>query len=362
MATAKTKAVRISENTDKPVLSKAQKKFNSLIKQIETQKQLLQEWDVVIPQYQQRIISEYQPLYDSYNDYRVELVHLFDAAYSNKLFKKTDKAKLKDIISNLTFELIQEHGREELKDLYNQYNEVDFDSENQQADMEVGNIMKDMMAEMFDLEFDDDIDVSSPEKLQAALQEKLFEREAQKNERAQKRKKSAKQLAKEAEKKQEEQSVSKSIQAVFRQLAAALHPDRELDENERERKTKLMQRVNIAYGKRDLLELLALQLETEQIDTHQLSNIAEARLTHFNKVLQEQLNELEQEIAQRELPFKMQLNVPPFMTLLPKQLLKQANQQYKELQDEIERLKRNLQDFQDPKVLKAALKSYRTYY
>ncbi len=47
---------------------------------------------------------------------------------------------------------------------------------------------------------------------------------------------------------------------------AVLHPDREPDEAERVRKTELMQRVNEAYSKKDLLQLVALQLEIEQID------------------------------------------------------------------------------------------------
>ena len=65
------------------------------------------------------------------------------------------------------------------------------------------------------------------------------------------------------------QDASRSLRAVYRQLASALHPDREQDERERQRKTRLMQRVNVAYGKQDLLQLLTLQLEIEQIDhTH----------------------------------------------------------------------------------------------
>jgi hypothetical protein len=50
-------------------------------------------------------------------------------------------------------------------------------------------------------------------------------------------------------------------------LVAALHPDREPDEQERKRKTELMQRVNTSYGKKYLLLLLELQLEIEQTQT-----------------------------------------------------------------------------------------------
>ena len=50
--------------------------------------------------------------------------------------------------------------------------------------------------------------------------------------------------------------MSQSIREVYRKLAGALHPDRESDPQERERKTALMQRVNQAYAKNNLLQLL----------------------------------------------------------------------------------------------------------
>ena len=102
-------------------------------------------------------------------------------------------------------------------------------------------------------------------------------------------KKTKKQLEKEAHQQEEEALASKSVQEVYRKLVAALHPDREPDPDEQKRKTELMQRVNIAYGKKDLLLLLALQLEIEQIDPAHLNHIADSRLKYFNKILKEQL-------------------------------------------------------------------------
>ena len=49
---------------------------------------------------------------------------------------------------------------------------------------------------------------------------------------------------------------SQSVRDVYRKLVSALHPDREADGAERERKTALMQRANQAYERNDLLELL----------------------------------------------------------------------------------------------------------
>ncbi len=371
MTTSNQKAVRIVEKAEKTTLSQAQNKFNSLTKKIDAQKKLLQEWQDVVPQYQQRISGEYETLWDCYNNYRVELVHLLDAAYCDKQFKKTDKNKIQHIISDMTMELIEEHGKDELKELYNKYNETDFDSQDQQMNEVVGDLMKSMFQDMFDIEIADGVDVSSPEKFSAVLEEKLREKAEQQGLREKEdqqredekkrkpRKKSAKQLEKEAQQQQEEQNISKSIQAVFRQLAAALHPDREMDEAERERKTRTMQQVNVAYAKKDLLQLLSLQLELEQIDQNQINNIAEDRLKHFNIILQQQLDELQMEIEQYEMGFKMQHEMPPYFRLSPKQLLKKLDSDIKDIQLSIMRIQHELKKLQNPLALKAWLKTIR---
>jgi hypothetical protein len=108
---------------------------------------------------------------------------------------------------------------------------------------------------------------------------------------------------------QAERDASRSVQDIFRKLASALHPDRETDGMERKRKTALMQRVNRAYKRKDLLELLTLQIEIEQIDPDHLANAPEQRLKHFNAVLREQSRTLDAEIEQRIAPFRFFLGV-----------------------------------------------------
>lgn len=55
--------------------------------------------------------------------------------------------------------------------------------------------------------------------------------------------------------------VSKSVKESYRKLVSELHPDREFDEAEKERKTKLMQKVNAANLENDLSKLLRLEQE-----------------------------------------------------------------------------------------------------
>jgi hypothetical protein len=366
MKTPQQKVVHIQDKADKQVLSKVQKQFNTLIKKIDAHKKLLQEWQEIIPVYHSKVAGEYEDLWDEYNQYRVELVHLWDAAYGQKLFTKTDKNKLKHLIDSLTTELIFDHGMEELKDLNNKYSGRDFDSDSQKADEEAGEMMRSLFKEMTGIEIADDVDVSSPEKFEAALKAKIAEHQEQQTEQQRlaeekrsKRKKTAKQLEKEAKAKQEEQNISKSIQEVYRKLVGVLHPDREPDEAERERKTKIMQEVNIAYEKKDLLRLLELQLELEHIDQAHLNNIAEDRLKYFNKILQEQLKELQQEIEFIENGLKMQAGWSPFMYISPKKLLAKIEYDIQDMANDIARLKADIKTFQTPESLKSFLKSYK---
>ena len=363
MSASDCKAVRISNTSDKKVLSKGQKRFNSLIKKLETKKKLFQRWKELYPVYRQRVLTEYDSVYDEYNQYRAELVLLFDAAYPKKMFTKTDKGKLEHLICSISEELIS-YDMGDMKEMYNKYSEIDFDTANKEEHEEIGMAMKSMFEEMMGVEIDDDVDVSSPEKLKAALQEKLTEQEEQQQlveEKRRKRKKTAKQLAKEARIEQEEKNISKSIQEVYRKLAAVLHPDLETNAEEKERKTKLMQQVNVAYKEKDLLRLLELQLQLEHIDQEHLNGLAEEKIQYFNKILQSQLKELEEEICLFEYQAQAESGCMSFGHLKPEQLIKKLDEDIEDVKDDIARLKADIEEFRTNTKLKAFLKTYKIH-
>ena len=139
---------------------------------------------------------------------------------------------------------------------------------------------------------------------------------------------------------------------------ATLHPDREADPAERERKTELMKKVTVAYGNRDLLQLLELQLAVEQIDQGKLNNIAEDSLKHYNKVLRNQLDELREEVVLMEMQIANQLQVTPFEVLTPRRIARMLKEDIRMVQDEIARIQHDLQRFQDVQQLKQWLKGY----
>jgi hypothetical protein len=94
-----------------------------------------------------------------------------------------------------------------------------------------------------------------------------------------------------------------AIRTIFRQLASALHPDREPDEQERLRKTGLMSEVNAAYEKNDLTTLLRLQMQVSQVspkNTACSALMADDKLIAMSLLLKEQVAALEDDLAQLE--------------------------------------------------------------
>jgi len=361
MTNANNKIVHIKPKPQAKTLSAGQKQFNSLSKKIDRQKKLLLEWKETIPSYHQKVEQEYDPLVETLNQHQLQWIQLLDSFYDQPLFKKTDKAKIKHLIIDACEDLLAEMETDELKTLFNKYGDEDFDTIKQETDAAVGELMKGLAKEMLNVDLGDDVDLSSPEKFQAYLQEKLLEQSATQaqEQTPHQPKKTKKQLAKEARQQKEEALASKSVQEVYRKLVGVLHPDREPDEAERERKTELMQRVNTAYGKKDLLQLLELQLEIEQIDLAHLSQMADSRLKYFNKILKDQLAELDQEIFQIEEAFKLQLHMPYYVRLSPKELLINLAQDTRQVQDQITDIKQDLAYFENAATFKAWLKTYK---
>jgi hypothetical protein len=341
--------------TDKPKLSSAQRKFNNLIKKIEKQRQLLQFWQAALPRYQQRWHEEYEPLHKQCRALDTEFVRLLDEAGDHIKLAKADRQTLQAIICEVVTSLMDGENDDLMKVLYNKHSGGDFDAD-EQAENE---ILKQAMEQAYGIELEDDIDFDSPEALAEKLQEHWHNEQArehqEREERLSRHKKTARQL------RQEEQALqaSQSVREVYRKLASLLHPDRETDAGERERKTVLMQRVNQAYAERNLLDLLQLQLEAEQLDQSALNNLAEDRLAHYNQILTEQHSELSLEVSDIELAFSVQFNLEPFTTITPSNIEQKFQRPIHDLRFEILDIEEQLVALQDPKALKSWLKEQR---
>ncbi len=96
MTTTHVKTVRIATGHDQPQLSKGQKAFNTLTKQIEKGRAQLAAWEAAIPLYQQKYASKLVPLVDASVDLQVEMVHCLDRTADQKGLTKTERRMIAD--------------------------------------------------------------------------------------------------------------------------------------------------------------------------------------------------------------------------------------------------------------------------
>jgi hypothetical protein len=158
----------------------------------------------------------------------------------------------------------------------------------------------------------------TPEEMMAAGM-----RQWQRQQQADEERKAAKRAARKANKKSaavekgeissamaRETDAKSAIRTIFRQLASALHPDREPLESERLRKTGLMSEVNAAYEKNDLTTLLRLQMQVTQVNPQSTARMADDKLQAMSLLLKEQVAALEDDLEQLQSRLSRELCVP----------------------------------------------------
>ena len=222
-----------------------------------------------------------------------------------------------------------------------------------------------MMASMYGIEFDENIDVSTKEKFKAYVDEKMQARHADHQQRQQqaeeqkaKKPKSPKQQEREAKKQIEERNITKAVRTLYMDLVKAFHPDREPDETEKSRKTGIMQRITEAYEKSDLLALLRLQLEYDRIDQAHLETLAEDQLKYYNKILKQQADELAEELYGMQSPMSAAHGKPLMLVGSAVGLELTFNSNVRALKRSVKDVKREVKELSNPAYLKGWLRTY----
>jgi archaellum component FlaC len=355
-------SVSIAAGHNKPTLSKAQRYFNSLVKQIGTRRSRLECWDVQTPLFQKKFVDEMLPLRRADREARTRLVHRLDDVHREMTLTATERRTVSGLIVEMARDLLEAHDDASLKPIYNRHAKTDYDAD-ARTDREH---MKMLMEAAYGVEFGDDVDLSSHEAFMRHATQKFDELRAEKDAQRQarqarrdRRKKTPKQMEAQARKDAQQAEVTQSIRDVYRKLASALHPDREPDAEERVRKTALMQRANQAYAKNNLLQLLELQLELEHIDQHAINGIGEERLTHYNKMLFEQLGELDREINRVEEQFRATYGPLPHAYTSPSAAVSDLAEQITALRAIVDAFENDLRQLSDERNVRAWLKETR---
>ena len=334
-------------------LSKDQKAFNSLIRKIEKARSQLADWERAIPLFRQKYASDLLPLQDKETELLIQLAKKYDFVCTQKGLTKGEKRKLSALIVELAQVVLERVDDAEVKALYNAHSQSDFDAD-EAADQQG---LKALLEGVLGMKLGDDVDMGSPEDVLKRVESEFRAQHAAGQERGKSAKEQAREARLQAKREAEEKQLSQSIREVYRKMASALHPDREPDPVERQRKTELMQRVNEAYDKGNLLQLLELQLQLEHIDPSHLANISAERLKHYIKILKGQLSELEGELMRVEEEFALQFGLSTFLRLHPDRLMPILHADVADCERTIQGLRNDLATAADLKCLKAFLKS-----
>ncbi len=334
-------------------LSKDQKAFNNLIKKIEAKRAALSDWDTAIPLFKQKYVTDLLPLQEQEMDLQYRLAQALDSAHQQKGLTKGERRKLAVMIVDLAEQVLDHREHGELKALYNKHTQSDFDAE----DAAHLDGMKSMLEDILGVDLGEDVDMRSAEDVLKRVEDQLSAEQEEWQAKQAKRKKSAREEAQEARLEAEEKQLSQSIREVYRKLASSLHPDREPDPAEKQRKTELMQHANEAYEKGNLLQLLELQLQLEHIDQAHLAAIGPERLKHYLKILKGQLSELDMEIQRVEDEFAAEFGLAPFAKHDPKGLMPMLKADMAACEANIFQLRESLEAAGDLKQLKAWLKT-----
>jgi hypothetical protein len=336
-----------------PALTPAQRKFNQLIERLTLQRQELARWQAFRQIYHQQLAEHYQPALARLREKQIAMVRLLDRALDGKALGKHERAKVRDILSDLLSQLLAESQDPELVRLHDKYAHRSYADE-QQEHLEV---MRTLASEAFGVDVEAYQGGESPEELADWLDEQL-RADRPEPQQPSRRKKSAKTIVRETLRDEAAQGATRAVREVFRKLVSELHPDRETDPAEHARKTELMQCVNQAYKAGDLLALLELQLSIEQIDLKDLAGLAEERLRHYIHVLEDQSRRLRDELAEFIAPFAMAMGESPMRKLSPAIVQRALEADIREIQVLVRTLEADLVRFLDIPSFKRSLRDY----
>lgn len=334
-----TKAVILVGDDETQQLTPAQKKYNAALAKIDKQKALLAQWQATHETCQQQIAGKLRPLQQVMVQEQLQLLFLLDDYLTGHKFTKKEKRQLTELIEFLCDQLMDDSDDPQFLVLLERYF-PNLEEEREAEKVAMAEMDAQMRAEFskaFGFELDESVDLDDPAEIARFIfdqQEQAREAEMQQKPR----KKTAKQLAKEAKVRAEEEAAQQSIQSIYRQLVKTLHPDRESDPTERERKTQLMQEITTAYEAKNLIRLLEFQLAETQM-SHQLHQLSDEKINSFIKLLSEQLEQLKTETSFIQDRYRMLLGMAPFESLSIRQLQSFLKQDIKNLEQKIERVR-----------------------
>lgn len=284
-------------------LSKEQKRFNTLVKRIKILRAQMEETKALDLELrrlgEERVTPAEKAAMEVCRDW---IMGLENSPFRPKLSKKQAE-KLELILLEEIGRLLQTHFYQddvELQELYARYEASGrtYKEIMEEEEQETKAMAAQMMNDMFGMDIEAD-DLDDPGSMQEKIKAKQAEFEDAERARAEKRAQRVKtdsQLAAEEKRLAAETAVKKTAKQIYVDLVRHFHPDREQDEQLREEKTEVMKQITAAYEADDHLRLLELQMTLLSGRDNVFADFNDTQLKYFNKTLQQQIDELEEEL------------------------------------------------------------------
>lgn len=283
-----------------PSLSPAARSFQQQLARIERLKQQLADMEALRLRFVPLFESALSPLRSAHRQRLRDMALLLDRRLQGTSLTSVQHRTALEILCNLTAGLAAQ-GDAEMAALHDRYSPRNLA---QKAEDEVEGL-REMLSDVYGVDLPPDMDASSPEAMRAATMERLRQqadaKRAKREAAAAKRKAKKAPTAAQTQAQAQQQDAEHSLRSLYRQLASALHPDRETDEASRALKNALMSEVNAAYAQRDLVALMHLQVRAQLADAQAVARMDEQKLAGMTRLLKEQVAGLERERAARQM-------------------------------------------------------------
>jgi hypothetical protein len=334
-------------------LTPAQQRFNKLLARVEALTAQIDAVRTAADAHRPLHSSTMDKLHKEFDGLMRRMVNWLDQRLQRKGLTKALQRYATEIIINLS-ETLAAQGDLAMRKLHDNYREDDLETRHG-AEVEG---MKEALEQALGKSLGDGED-GDPLDLEALLRAAMKEMDEQ--QRAAFDKRQAQQAARRAKKprsakhKQAEQESADAqgmLRAIFRQLASALHPDRETDPQQRKRKSALMAEANAAYRRRDLTALLKLQLRVELADPLAIARLADEKIDSLSRLLKDQVATLGHELAVVEQQARDEFGMASYGGVTAETLARSLPQQRQRLQQHINQMHQDLALVQDDDLLK----------
>lgn len=277
-------------------LSGAQTTFNRLNKKIAKLKMIIDE----LPQ-REHVIKKYFDensfrLFEQEAQLTDELLCNLDRVYKTARLTKKEKSYLPELILDECEHLddlpFDEKRREALEAIRQDYIQISTGLSQEEIHKQGLESMLSFCEMLGFTPTEDMKNAKNPEEFFQAVYEAKKLVDEQENQNSSKKKKLSK---REIEKEIQAEKTWKSIRGIYLELVKELHPDKEADETQRLLKEERMKQLTKAYQEKDLASLLRMQINWLEESAKEPIDQTDDVLKQYNKVLQAQVDRLEQE-------------------------------------------------------------------